>query len=155
MAFFDDLSKKFSEASQSTIQKTQNMAESVKLNSMISDEEKKIKELCTQIGKLYVSKYKETPDDDFLTLVEEVKEAEAKITQYKDRIIELKGAGKCPNCGAEIANDAVFCSSCGTAVPKNAPAEPEGAFCSACGAKVRPGSRFCTSCGTPMTTDEA
>ena len=75
MAFFDDLTKKVWKASQTTIQKTQNMAEIVKLNSQVSDEEKKMKELNTQIGALYVSKYKDAPEADFAALVEAVKEA--------------------------------------------------------------------------------
>ena len=155
MAFFDDLTKKVSKASQTTIQKTQNMAEVVKLNSQVSDEEKKMKELNAQIGALYVSKYKDAPEADFAALVEAVKEAEAKIAEYKDRIIELKGAGKCPTCGAEVANEAGFCSTCGTPIVKAEPAEPEfeGSFCTTCGAKVRAGSKFCTSCGAPMEAE--
>ena len=42
MAFFDELSKKVTEASQKTIAKTKELADTSRLNSMISEEEKVI-----------------------------------------------------------------------------------------------------------------
>ena len=53
MAFFDDLSKKLSQATQTTVQKAQEMAEVAKLNSMVNDEEKRIESAYSQIGKTY------------------------------------------------------------------------------------------------------
>ena len=41
-AFFDEVGKKISKTSQGMAQKTKNLTETVKLNSMISDEEKNI-----------------------------------------------------------------------------------------------------------------
>ena len=32
----------------------------------------------------------------------------------KTQLMNLKGAKKCPNCGAEVGEDASFCASCGT-----------------------------------------
>ena len=55
MAFFDNLSKKVSEAGQKTIQKTKELADTSRLNAMIADEEKAINNAYYQIGKLYVS----------------------------------------------------------------------------------------------------
>ena len=44
----------------------------------------------------------------------------------------------CVTCGASVAPDARFCTSCGAAQPSS---------CPKCGADVAPDARFCTSCG--------
>lgn len=52
------------------------------------------------------------------------------------------GAGvKCPNCGADCAPEAKFCSNCGTQLNQKA-------FCANCGAELAPGAMFCSNCGT-------
>lgn len=61
MAFFDKLSKTVTEVSQKTIAKAKELADTSRLNSMISEEEKVIANQYFQIGKLYVSVHK----DDF------------------------------------------------------------------------------------------
>ena len=42
MAFFDELGKKVSEAGQKTLQKTKELSDTARLNSMLSDEERRI-----------------------------------------------------------------------------------------------------------------
>lgn len=53
MAIYDFISQKLSEKSQEAYQYGRNMADSVKINSLISEEEKYINRLCTEIGKQY------------------------------------------------------------------------------------------------------
>lgn len=53
MAFFDKLSKTVTEVSQKTIAKAKELADTSRLNSMISEEEKVIANQYFQIGKLY------------------------------------------------------------------------------------------------------
>ena len=47
---------------------------------------------------------------------------------------------KCPYCGAQIADDSLFCTECGKELPK-------GTICPHCGASVNEGDTFCTECG--------
>src|SRR5438128_1756502 len=47
----------------------------------------------------------------------------------------------CPACGAENADDARFCASCGRALAE---------ACSSCGAELPAGARFCPSCGATV-----
>ena len=47
---------------------------------------------------------------------------------------------KCPNCGTEIADNAMFCTECGKHIPR-------GNVCSYCGASVNNGDDFCQNCG--------
>ncbi len=57
-------------------------------------------------------------------------------------------SNKCSNCGAEIIENASFCSKCGR------PIEAEKT-CSKCGAKIRKGNAFCINCGAPVETPES
>ena len=151
MAFFEKLSKTVTEASQKTIAKTKELADTSRLNSMISEEEKIITNQYFQIGKLYVSIHKDDFEDDFAGMIGAIAEAEAKIRDYKRQIQDIKGVQRCEKCGAEVPNGAAFCSACGATMPKvQAPVSTDYIKCENCGAEVKKGMRFCTSCGKPM-----
>lgn len=47
---------------------------------------------------------------------------------------------KCPNCGAQIADDSRFCTECGKECT-------QGNVCPHCGASVNDGDSFCQNCG--------
>lgn len=54
---------------------------------------------------------------------------------------------KCPNCGAELPDNAAFCFICGSKVVRN----PRPiSFCRECGSKLPEGAQFCLNCGTPV-----
>ena len=103
----------------------------------------------SEIGKLYVSLYKEAPASEFAALVEGIKASEETIAKYKDQIKDIKGILTCTSCGAEIPTGSAFCSSCGTAAP--VVEAPVGPVCSNCGAALTEGSAFCTSCGASVS----
>ena len=148
MAFFDDLGKKISQAGQSAVQKTKDITEISKYNSAIADEEKKIQTIYSDIGKLYISLYKDSPADEFKALVDALKASEKAIETCKEQIKDIKGIVVCEKCGAELTAGTAFCSKCGTAAP--VPPKPEVPACSKCGAPLTEGCAFCTSCGTPV-----
>lgn len=151
MAFFDKLSKTVTEASQKTIAKTKELADTSRLNSMISEQEKIITNQYFQIGKLYVSIHKDNFEDDFSGMIAAIADAEAKIRDYKKQIQDIKGVQRCEKCGAEVPNGAAFCSSCGATMPKIQVSESSDYVkCENCGTDVKKGMRFCTSCGKPM-----
>ena len=172
MGFFDDFGKKISDASQGAIAKTKDFADVAKLNSNISDEERRINNAYQQIGKLYFEMHLEDFEDCFKDHFAAINESLGKIQDYRQQITNIKGVVKCPNCGAEVPKDSAFCSSCGTPVPKQetpvdvpaAEAEvvsaPEAApvaeeapvekKCPSCGATLEDGALFCTNCGTKV-----
>lgn len=154
MSFINEFGKKISDAGQTTIQKTKNLADIAKLNSSISDEEKKISDTYAQIGKQYFSMYADNPEESFKAFVDAIKVSEGKIVEYQNNIKQIKGVAQCPKCGAEVESGALFCSTCGAAMPKPVEPEPESAkpviYCTACGTAVAVGSKFCTCCGNPM-----
>ncbi len=151
MAFFDDLGKKISQTTQNAVQKTKDMGDIAKINSAISEEEKKIAGIYSEIGKTYISLHKNNPEEGALAeLVLSFAEAEANIEVYKKRIEDIKGVKRCEKCGAALSPDAAFCSSCGTAIPKPQTEPAPSSFCSGCGAPLSADIRFCTNCGKPV-----
>ncbi|MGN0400830.1 MAG: zinc-ribbon domain-containing protein [Acetatifactor sp.] len=127
MAILNDFSEKLSQVGQTVTQKTKQLAETAKLSSKISDEEKKMKECYVKIGQLYVSKYGTEPDADFDSVITELHECEDNVKKYKDQLKELKGYTVCAKCGADVVAGSAFCNTCGAPMPvvKPVPAAEE------------------------------
>lgn len=153
MAFFDNFGKTIGKMGQDALQKGKDMADSAKINSAISDEEKRINNTYYQIGKLYFQLYADRNDEQFAALVASVRDSLQKIENYNAQLQSLRSVMKCPGCGAEIAKDSKFCNVCGTVIPEQATdVVPDGYVkCTACGNAVKSDMRFCTKCGAPMT----
>lgn len=151
MAFFDSIGKKLSKTGQAAVQKTKQMADVAKLNSDISDEEKKSTNIYYQIGQLYVLLYKDNPESDFEVLIEQLNESQTKIENLKQQIQDIKGVKRCTTCGAEIPNNATFCSACGTAVIQQKAVDAANLIkCANCGKMIEKGMKFCTFCGSEV-----
>lgn len=123
MAFFDDLGKKLTQAGQSAVQKTKEVADIAKLNSLIYDEEKRISNNYLEIGKLYVSLHADGHEADYDEMIAAIRESEAKIKECRHQITEIKGIVVCEKCGAEVPVHAAFCSTCGAPMPVKEPEE--------------------------------
>ena len=149
MAFFDDLSKKITQAGQAVSQKSKDISGVAKLNSAISAEEKKLQANYYQLGRLYVTKHGNDFEPSFADLVNAIKESEQNIINYRTQIQDIKGIMRCEKCGAEIPNNVLFCSTCGTPVPVKDPV-PNTVRCTACGQTNSKDTSFCTKCGSPM-----
>lgn len=149
MAFWDDLGKKASAATSKAMQKAQDISETAKLNSMISDEEKRIGAAYSQIGKLYVELHCEDGEEAFSELLGVIRDAEEKISSCRKQIQDMKRTLRCEKCGAEVPRDSAFCSTCGAQIVQDK--EPaDTARCEKCGAPITGWMRFCTSCGNPL-----
>ena len=157
MGFFNNISKTITDVGQSTIQKGRDFADTTKLNSQISDEEKKIAEQYEQIGKLYYETHADDAEEGFKGFIDEINASKAKIAELNAKVTEIKGEGKCPNCGAAVPAGSMFCSSCGAKIETEEPKQEEAPakFCASCGAKLSEGMKFCTSCGAPVAADES
>ena len=117
MAFFDSLSKKVTQVGQTTIQKTKEFAEVTRVNSLIDDEDKRIETAYTAIGKMYRERHENDAEEGLAEEIAKIKEAEAKIVDYKKQIEDIKGIVHCAKCGAEIPVGSAFCSACGAPAP--------------------------------------
>ena len=153
VAFWDDIKNKVSDTTNSAITKANEIAEVSKLNGLISEEDKKIKNLYYQIGKLYVANQGSNPAPEYAELVAAVIESGRAMKEYKAQINTLKGIRICDKCGAEVPKGAAFCNSCGNQMPV-VPEFDANKFdkCPQCGELVEKGMRFCTTCGYAMAT---
>lgn len=149
MAFFDDLGKRISQTGQNAVQKTKDMADVAKINAAISDEERRLNNNYLNIGKLYAELHSNDFEHVFTDMMTGIKEAEKKINEYRQQIQDIKGVVRCEKCGAEIPNNAAFCSLCGTAMPKqeNLANDVGRIPCIGCGQMVSCSIKFCTLCG--------
>lgn len=153
MAFFDDLGKKISQAGQTAVQKTKEMTDVARINGLISDEEKRVNNNYYQIGRLYVSIHQSDYENEFEGMILAIRDSEAKIQEYKQQIQDIKGVVRCEKCGAEVASNVAFCSSCGNPMPTQAMAvvsDESIVKCANCGAELACGLTFCTECGTKL-----
>lgn len=159
MAFLENIGRKVGEAAQAAAKKSGELVEITKLNVNINSEEDKIQKIYTQIGKALYEKYSAAgvAEDDIKESFEAVKVHEQNIKNLRDKIMDLKGAKLCINCGAEMEKTQVFCSKCGTKndvpAPEAAADAPQAAAtvaCPACGSLLQQGSGFCTNCGAKV-----
>lgn len=152
MAFFDNIKRNASDVAVKAMNKAQVISESVRINSMISDEENRMNQIYYQVGKLYISMHGTDAELEFESMIRDLADAENKISEYKVQLQELKGVQQCEKCGAEVRTGMAFCSACGSPMPKVEVKEIlDGVVCKNCGAVIESGMRFCTSCGKPMT----
>lgn len=153
MAFLDDIGKKIGMAGQTAAQKAMVMTDVARINADIAEEEKKMDNNYLQIGKLYVSLHAEDWEKEFDGMITAIRESEHRIKSYHERIQSIRGVVRCERCGAEVANTASFCNSCGAAMPRRVQAvsQEHVRTCSKCGARIDDDNRFCTVCGTPVT----
>jgi len=152
MAFFDEVGKKISKTSQGVAQKTKNITETMKLNGMISDEEKSIDNAFSMIGKTYYETYGNNPDQVFAQLIVCINDSKAKIASYSEQIKQIKGIVHCQKCGGEVPYNAPFCNSCGSPMTTTTSIIPiaNGVSCNECGAVMALEKVFCTNCGNKM-----
>lgn len=116
MAFFDDLSKVIAEKGQGVLNKTKDLTEITKLSVKVADLQKKNDSLYRTIGKMYVDRYGDHPDEAFQEAVRNVRENLKRIVNFQEDIKILKGYQKCDSCGADVQNGSQYCSACGARV---------------------------------------
>ena len=90
MAFFNDLGKKLSDAAGTATEKAKDFAETTKLNSAISSEEKQINQYFIEIGKMVFNQDKDNPDSPAAELIGKIVNSLQNIDDLKKKIEEIK-----------------------------------------------------------------
>ena len=163
MSFFDQLKGNFSKVTKDLSNKAQELTDTAKLNSKISDAKSLVKSTYAAIGEAYFHKYKEEAENEFADQFKIITEALASIDEYKAEINKIKGVTICESCGSEVTRESAFCPKCGAKVVR--PVEEEAAeeeddsddaekkSCSVCNAELEEDAQFCVNCGAAVETE--
>ena len=148
MNYFDMIGEKLTKTGQDVMQKTKDTTEVLRLNGLVSDEQKRMAVLYEEIGRHYFELHADSCEPDFEKAITELKDAKAKIAEYSEQIKKLKHLVACPNCGEPIPEGVSFCTACGSHFdPASA---DQGNRCANCGRPLEPDAFFCTHCGTKV-----
>ena len=153
MAFFEQLGKRLTDAGQNVAQQTHNLADVTRLNSAISEKEKKISQLFLVIGQSYYEVHKNDDTAEELEKIAEINALYAEIFENREKIKQIRGVVKCQNCGADVPLNASFCTACGTKVNRTETVKNNieaDCRCPACHAVVEKGNLFCNHCGAKI-----
>lgn len=160
MSFFDQLAGSLNKVTKDISSKAQEISDTAKLNSRISDANALLKSTFAAIGEAYYEKNKDDESNEFADQFRIVAEAKASIEEYRSEVRRLKGVICCEGCGSEIPKDASFCPKCGAKVVRptaEQEAEQENSaekkYCRVCHAEMDQDAQFCVNCGA--SADEA
>lgn len=113
MAFFEEIGKHITQAGQGVAQQTKNLTDTARLNAAVSEKEKQIQKLYTQIGQAYYERWDGETDALESEKMKQIRTLQAEIDQCKKDMNQIKGVRECPNCHAEIKEGNRFCNYCG------------------------------------------
>lgn len=127
MAFWEDLQKGVADAASFTAKKTSELTGIAKLKYTIHSNEQKLDKCFAEIGRLYYEMKKEEADHEIeiSTLMMQVDKISADLVLNNAELMKLKKSVPCPECGAEIAKECIFCPVCGLKLDKNEETEEE------------------------------
>lgn len=153
MIFFEQIGKRLTDAEQNVVQQTQNLADVTRLNSEISEKQKKISQLFLLIGQSYYEEHKSDADAEQIDKIAQINELYGDIFTNREKIKQVKGIMKCENCGVDVPLNASFCNACGTKMNRveiiNSNDETE-CVCPICHMVIESDNVFCNHCGTKI-----
>jgi len=90
MAFLDKIGKAIGEAAETATEKAKDFAETTKLNSAISSEEKQINQYFLEIGKYVFEEERNNPDSPYAETFSKITASLSNIEELKRKIQEIK-----------------------------------------------------------------
>ncbi len=115
MEFFDNAVNKAKEAFDVARKKTGEVVNTEKQKFDVSSLKSKREKDYSALGKIYFEIIKDSDelDGEVKELVDAVKEKNEKIDALNIEILNAKNKRICPNCGANIDVNSVYCNTCG------------------------------------------
>lgn len=153
MDFFEQIGRKITNAGQNVAQQTKNFADISQVNSIISENQKKISQSLLELGEMYYGSHKDDSSAEFYEIITEINKLYFEIEQKQEKIKQIKGVVKCPQCGADVVPNAAFCNVCGSKIKREtaeAAKDESQIYCPVCQAVVDPADSFCNHCGTKL-----
>ncbi len=113
MSTMDDIIRKTKELGVTATKKTEAIAEELKLKVKLSEIRSQINEKYALIGEAYYTSNKNGTDMECSDTVNELDELYEKQIELENKLIEIKGVKKCPQCGSDAPSKAEYCQKCG------------------------------------------
>ena len=120
MGFLDsvkDIAGKFGESvergAKTVSDNSKKFAEKNKIKRELSNIESNINNDYIVLGKAMFEKICNDPDNEFAETISDIKDKKQKLEELKNTLMSLEDKSSCPNCGAQIDKDQVFCDKCG------------------------------------------
>ena len=102
MSFFDKLGKTISDTTHSVVEKTKSSTDTIRLNGLISDEERLINAAYLNMGKKYAELHSGDAEPEFQEFLSAIAASQEKISGYREQIRKNKHLLVCQSCGASI-----------------------------------------------------
>ena len=125
MAFFDKLGNTISAAGKTGLSKAKEIKDTAMIALDIQEREGAIRKLYQDLGQAYYHAHKDDENPEY-EQIDEIKAAFEEIGELKAAKDGIRGIRRCTECGAAIADDANFCSSCGAKCEDPEPEVYEG-----------------------------
>ena len=116
MSFFDKLGKTISDTTHSVVEKTKSSTDTIRLNGLISDEERLINAAYLNMAKKYAELHSGDAEPEFQEFLSAIAASQEKISGYREQIRKNKHLLVCQSCGAEIPETVLFCTKCGAEI---------------------------------------
>lgn len=115
MDFLENAVGKAKEVFEIAYKKTEGAVNTGKQKIDVAAIENKLSKDYEALGKLYYESIKDAEDlgEDIAALKSSIEEKLENIASIKDEINRAKNKVNCPQCGAIIEKDAIYCSACG------------------------------------------
>lgn len=149
MSILDGMDQKVTNFINAGTDKARGVSETMRITNEIREEEKKQEQLYKNLGYYYYKNCFENAEGEAKNICLEIKESQNKISMNREQLKTIKGIVNCPNCGAEMPNQSMFCNVCGSQLVHKK--EKTNNLCSNCGAEIEEGYLFCTSCGSKVS----
>lgn len=107
------------------LSKAKEIKDTARIALDIQEREGAIRKLYQDLGQAYYHAHKDDENSEY-TQIDEIKAAFEEIGELKATKDGIRGIRRCPECGAAIADNANFCSSCGAKCEKPEPEVYEG-----------------------------
>lgn len=118
MGYFDEVINRTKSVAEVVGKKSAEAIEISKKKIEHIDFNNKLTKAYATMGKLQYEKLlgKEINESQIQFAVEEIEKYYSRVKTLEDEIKNFQFVKKCPNCGAEVGKDSVFCSQCGTTI---------------------------------------
>ena len=124
--FLDELSDTITKTAQGFSTRVGGMYESQKVVNQIHGEERMVRKLMADMGKIIYDRFTagEEIDEEMAPFCEQISQHKEKIESLKTESLRRKGQKICPECGKTVESGFAFCPYCGASVPTPEPEEP-------------------------------